>query len=476
MGVSGLVPFLTKTVPETVKKVLLEDLKNFTIAIDGTLFIRKFYASPRYTVNHPKKALAFAFHLARACRQMNIFPVVLFDGKDCTPAKLKERARRKLIFEQHLVRVSEEKARNSRLTNLKTLLKKVGKLPAEEQKKIILAAKPLLETSAVPKPGLVVTGKETIKPKEKPVKLDSSTQALANKFTKLVADVLSRHDTLSKNEVTLVRTIVAQDGEVVISKMVENTYYLEEETQKTLVNFQRRVEKPKGADLKIAKKALSALGISVITTNLFEAECHAAALVKNGCAELTASEDTDVLLYGSPMLRGFMTSQAHDNMFLVKPHIVQETMGLSESEFLDFAILCGTDFSDRIPKVGPSKAIELIKQYHTIEDIVNHLSQHKNKGGNCKFSVPESYLQEVAEARTVFTSLPGLEKPHTNLGNLKETWFSMSLDAYQAREDKVLEQCETTWKDLRGLSTEKYTFSIHNPFGENIFQDQPNHL
>jgi len=44
-------------------------------------------------------------------------------------------------------------------------------------------------------------------------------------------------------------------------------------------------------------------------------------------------------------------------------------MELTSDEFLDFCIMCGTDYNDNIPGVGPVKAYALIKEYGSIEHI-----------------------------------------------------------------------------------------------------------
>jgi 5'-3' exonuclease len=81
------------------------------------------------------------------------------------------------------------------------------------------------------------------------------------------------------------------------------------------------------------------------------------------------SEDTDVALYGAPLLRRISTrstssfespdeeiSKGDDwrKMNVLDPVALREALGLTKEEFIDFALLCGTDFTERIPRYAIS--------------------------------------------------------------------------------------------------------------------------
>jgi 5'-3' exonuclease len=48
---------------------------------------------------------------------------------------------------------------------------------------------------------------------------------------------------------------------------------------------------------------------------------------------------------------------------------VLNALELKSKEFLDFCIMCGTDYNKNIPKVGPETSFKLIKKHHSIEDV-----------------------------------------------------------------------------------------------------------
>jgi 5'-3' exonuclease len=45
---------------------------------------------------------------------------------------------------------------------------------------------------------------------------------------------------------------------------------------------------------------------------------------------------------------------------------------LTEDQFLDFCILCGTDYNTNLPKIGPEKSFRLLKKHGSIEQIKVH--------------------------------------------------------------------------------------------------------
>lgn len=99
-----------------------------------------------------------------------------------------------------------------------------------------------------------------------------------------------------------------------------------------------------------------------------EAETMCADLCRQNKVDAVLSEDTDVLAYGAPV---FLTKlNTGDATCLRIKHVdVLEKMGMTADEFLDFCIMCGTDYNKNIFKVGPMKAEKLIATYKSIDRI-----------------------------------------------------------------------------------------------------------
>lgn len=75
-------------------------------------------------------------------------------------------------------------------------------------------------------------------------------------------------------------------------------------------------------------------------------------------------------------------------------------LNLTRSMFVDFALLMGTDFSQRIRNIGPSRALDFIRAHGSIEKVIEAETKFKPK-------LPrEDYLKQVNLARSVFQTLP----------------------------------------------------------------------
>jgi len=84
---------------------------------------------------------------------------------------------------------------------------------------------------------------------------------------------------------------------------------------------------------------------------------------------------------------------------------VRKTLQLTRDEYIDFAILLGTDFSQRITNVGPVRALSLIKEFGSIESVVDSIENQPKY----QLKLPKaSYLAQVDIARSVFKTLPPL--------------------------------------------------------------------
>lgn len=138
---------------------------------------------------------------------------------------------------------------------------------------------------------------------------------------------------------------------------------------------------------------------------IHEAEACASALVREGYADMVASEDTDVLLYDVPMLRG-LSNMALE---LVDPQAIRAALfpdtpqSQRAASMVQFALLCGTDFNRTIPGIAAKNAHRLVALFHTIAHI---LEVHATR-----FFPPENlsksaYMAELEEAAHIFANPP----------------------------------------------------------------------
>ncbi len=148
-------------------------------------------------------------------------------------------------------------------------------------------------------------------------------------------------------------------------------------------------------DRKMLKTVLKLLGFTCIKSP-YEAETMACLFTKYGDVDAVLSEDSDVLAYGCKLAlwdpdfkTGYCSSIAIDDLL--------EEMGMPYSQFLDFCILCGTDYNLNIKNIGPVKAFTLIKTHSSIEAI----SKLKDPKDKSKLQFDISHIS-YPEIRKVF--------------------------------------------------------------------------
>ena len=136
---------------------------------------------------------------------------------------------------------------------------------------------------------------------------------------------------------------------------------------------------------------------------------------------------------------------------------VRKTLQLTRDEYIDFAILLGTDFSQRITNVGPVRALNLIKEFGCIENVVNSIENHTKY----QLKLPKAaYLAQVDIARSVFKTLPPLPS----------STFSKSVERSDARAASILQ----TYGILRSdIFLEKSDWRHEDALVGNYYKDIP---
>lgn len=126
---------------------------------------------------------------------------------------------------------------------------------------------------------------------------------------------------------------------------------------------------PTGEDFELLRSLFNILNVPWINAPL-EAETTCSDLCKQGLVKAVLSEDSDVLAYSAPLLllnydmyTGTCRQITHKDLI--------DQMEVSEQQFLDFCILCGTDYNPNIRDVGPVAAYKLITRFGSIEEIEN---------------------------------------------------------------------------------------------------------
>jgi len=107
-----------------------------------------------------------------------------------------------------------------------------------------------------------------------------------------------------------------------------------------------------------------------------EGEALCAYLVNTNDCFAAYSADSDLLAYGTRFIIndvGWKRINGNSKLCLTMHSYkrVLTALGFTDSEFMDFCIMCGTDFNDNIPNKGAVRSYGIIKKYKDIDYIEN---------------------------------------------------------------------------------------------------------
>nr|QYA18852.1 flap endonuclease-1 [Clandestinovirus] len=134
-----------------------------------------------------------------------------------------------------------------------------------------------------------------------------------------------------------------------------------------------------------AMKTLEVLGIPYVASS-GEADLVLAALYRNGEIDGVFSKDSDMIVHGiSPLVVGLVGYQTGPLEEYRSDEIKQE-LGFSDDEFIDFCVLMGCDYTEKIKNIGPANALKFIKEHKNIETIIEQLPKLGKR-----YQVPEKF-------------------------------------------------------------------------------------
>ena len=103
----------------------------------------------------------------------------------------------------------------------------------------------------------------------------------------------------------------------------------------------------------------------------FDSEQLCCSLAIEGLVEAVFSTDMDCLVFGTPLL---ITEFDRENREQLTLNAISLEKALNELDlgfrsFVDLCIMCGCDFNQNMPKIGPKRSYELIKEFHSIDSL-----------------------------------------------------------------------------------------------------------
>lgn len=104
-----------------------------------------------------------------------------------------------------------------------------------------------------------------------------------------------------------------------------------------------------------------------------EAEAQAAYMARQRAVDSVVTDDYDALLYGSPLTIREFTSEGAPECMDFQATI--EKHAITWKQLVEIAILCGTDYNQGVPGIGPKRALAEIKAYHDLETVLAQRSE-----------------------------------------------------------------------------------------------------
>ena len=186
------------------------------------------------------------------------------------------------------------------------------------------------------------------------------------------------------------------------------------------------------SDFENSKELFGLLSIPFFDADV-EAETTCSDLCKQGKVDFVLSEDSDVLAYGAPMfVSKINTSNA--TAIVVYYQEVLDALDFTSEQFLDFCIMCGTDYNSNIRLIGPKKAFKLIKEHKSIEAIADKgidVSVLNHKRGRQLFKDYKRFSGDIAYCgEPDFKKLGGFIFKHaigTSLEKIRKTFTATEI-------------------------------------------------
>jgi|SaaInlStandDraft_6_1057023.scaffolds.fasta_scaffold16679_4 flap endonuclease-1 len=169
------------------------------------------------------------------------------------------------------------------------------------------------------------------------------------------------------------------------------------------------------------KELLTILGIPIIES-LGEADPQCSNLVKTNMAYGVASEDMDILTFGTQRLIRKLASG--NDCIMYDLDIILKDLNITYLQFVDVCILLGCDYTRTIPGIGSKKILALIKEHGNIENFI--LSTNINIPDDFDFvKARQGFLEpQVKEVVDIKWSIPD----YVALSKLLKEKYSYSHD------------------------------------------------
>ena len=166
-------------------------------------------------------------------------------------------------------------------------------------------------------------------------------------------------------------------------------------------------------EFELTKELFQMCGINYLYAE-GEAESTCSVLNQTDMVFGIITDDTDVLAYGGTRLI-YKIDLENKTCIEIDHADILSQIEFTREMFLDFCIMCGTDYNKTIPRIGIEKSYKLIKEFSTIENLENHFPHLQFDLLNHK------RIREIFNY--YFIQPPSIQYNHLNSDRLKEFCF-----------------------------------------------------
>lgn len=212
-----------------------------------------------------------------------------------------------------------------------------------------------------------------------------------------------------------------------------------------------------------SQKLIEFMGMPIIRANS-EGEAQSAYLVEKGDAWACASQDYDTLLFGGErLLRNFAISRSRKvrdttvtlDIEYVSLNKFLNNLGITREQLIEMGILIGTDFFPGIKGIGQKTALDFIRKYDSIENIL----KNQVKIGGKEIILD---LELVAQIKDIFLN-PDVKKDY-RIPKPKKVDFEKLEELLIEQHNFSRQRVENALERLKKLDTSKIQVSLDDFF------------
>ncbi len=171
----------------------------------------------------------------------------------------------------------------------------------------------------------------------------------------------------------LLKTISNKDTPDKVKRLLTGERFDIKAVEKHLRKVQSQIIHVTKRDFDLTRELFDILNIPYADA-IEEAEKTCAQLCVEGKVDFVLSEDTDVLVYRTPLFLTKLDMSA-DTCMEIDINTLLETIEMTYEQFRDLCIMCGTDYNTNIPRVGAETAYNALIEYKSIEGIAENISK-----------------------------------------------------------------------------------------------------